>query len=263
MERSIFAVNKFHKKIIFVFLLLLGHQAHSSLFTPTEEDSWYTQIVQETISPITTQARYVFLGGTAITTGFFVNYKLTDNDYLQEEYGEDKPQGQFSKIGDLAGQLIPNAAYAVGMYAFGKFASDEKAVHRAWYMVRATAYPALMSTLLKVSFEEKRPSGGKYSFPSGHTTTAFAFATAVACEHEWYLSVPAFSLAIFVGVSRMNDNKHYFHDVLAGATIGASYALGLHLLDKERSSKSEEKTEVSFYPVYNDLLTGLGLHLIY
>ena len=219
-------------------------------------DSWYVKILQDSLSPFTTPARNVFIGGSLITAGFYAHKQRTNYDFLQSEYGEDKPQGTFSQIGDYSGQLIPNALYAAGMLTHYWITDDDESYRRSSYMFRATLYPAIASSILKFSFEEKRPSGGKYSFPSGHTTTAFAFATAVACEHAWYWGVPAFGLATFVGMSRMNDNKHYFHDVLAGATLGISYALGLHYLERDR--KEDKESGVSIYPFYNYGTQGLA-----
>ena len=237
--------------------ILCAQHSYADFFNPSENDSWYTKILQDSISPVTTEARYLLVGGSLTSLGFYLQKHSGHTDYIESEYAEDKPLGSSSKYGDLAGQMIPNAIYTVGMYTFGLFTKDSQAKEKALFMIRATAYPALLSTLLKASIQENRPNGAKYSFPSGHATTIFAFATAVACEHPWYWGVPAFALAGFVGISRMNDNKHYFHDVLAGATLGSSYALGLYLLDKKRVSAQNEE---AFYPVQSELLTGLGFY---
>lgn len=57
------------------------------------------------------------------------------------------------------------------------------------------------------------------SFPSGHSATAFAFATG-ACR-EWPLLTPLLlPLAAIVGYSRVHTGVHYPSDVAAGAAIG-------------------------------------------
>ena len=61
------------------------------------------------------------------------------------------------------------------------------------------------------------------SFPSGHTASAFAFATAVTAEFP-LLAVPLFGLATLVGYSRVHTGVHYPTDVIAGATLG--FAVG-------------------------------------
>jgi membrane-associated phospholipid phosphatase len=57
------------------------------------------------------------------------------------------------------------------------------------------------------------------SFPSGHTTTAFALATALAMIYP-HARGYFLGLAILVGLQRILTQAHYPSDVLMGATIG-------------------------------------------
>lgn len=70
------------------------------------------------------------------------------------------------------------------------------------------------------------------SFPSGHTASAFAFATGAA-HAQPMLSAPLRAVATVVGYSRVHTGVHYPADVLAGAFIGVSAAeLAARLLDR-------------------------------
>lgn len=70
------------------------------------------------------------------------------------------------------------------------------------------------------------------SFPSGHTASAFAFATGAA-NAQPMLSVPLRILAMLVGYSRVHTGVHYPADVLAGAFIGVGAAeVAGRLLDR-------------------------------
>lgn len=69
----------------------------------------------------------------------------------------------------------------------------------------------------------QRPNGGMRSFPSGHTSVAFALAHFM--HHEfgeksiWY-SIGAYSCAATVGIMRVAQDAHWISDVLAGAGFG-------------------------------------------
>ncbi len=72
-----------------------------------------------------------------------------------------------------------------------------------------------------------------FSFPSGHTSCAFATATALTLStKKWYVGVPAFTYAGFVGYSRMRLGAHYGSDVLAGIIIGVGSSLMTWQCDK-------------------------------
>lgn len=74
------------------------------------------------------------------------------------------------------------------------------------------------------------PFSGQSSFPSGHTTMAFALATSLSDEIDRPLAtVGLYTLAAGTGWSRMNDHKHWLSDVVAGAALGyvsAKFATG-------------------------------------
>lgn len=60
------------------------------------------------------------------------------------------------------------------------------------------------------------------SFPSGHTTVAFAAATVFAMEYMNKPLVPiiSYTAATLIGLSRITENKHWLTDILAGAALG-------------------------------------------
>ncbi len=60
------------------------------------------------------------------------------------------------------------------------------------------------------------------SFPSGHTTVAFAAATVFAMEYKNKPLIPiiSYTAATLIGLSRITENKHWATDILAGAALG-------------------------------------------
>ena len=90
--------------------------------------------------------------------------------------------------------------------------------------------------LLKNSLKRSRPSEkldhiqnmmlppDEFSFPSGHTAAAFVMATILASYYP-SLSMPVYTWALLVGVSRVYLGLHYPTDILAGIILGISSGL--------------------------------------
>lgn len=121
-------------------------------------------------------------------------------------------------------------------------------------MVKTTLYADLIVEVLKKSINERRPNGGGESFPSGHATSAFGFASFVASEHPWYIGVPAYAMASYVGFCRIQDNHHYLHNILAGATIGISYGIAL-----SQKSKEDQSAKSALLLAPTDELKGIAI----
>jgi membrane-associated phospholipid phosphatase len=79
----------------------------------------------------------------------------------------------------------------------------------------------------------QRTTSGVYSFPSGHTSNAFAAATALTLStKKWYVAVPSYAYACLVGYSRMRLGVHFPSDVLGGMIIGIGTSLLVFQVDK-------------------------------
>jgi len=80
-----------------------------------------------------------------------------------------------------------------------------------------------LAEVLKQTFPEQRPdNSGDDSFPSGHTSLAFASATTLHRRYGWQAGLPAYALATVVGVGRERSNEHHWYDVVAGAALGTA-----------------------------------------
>lgn len=70
-----------------------------------------------------------------------------------------------------------------------------------------------------------KPFSDHDAFPSGHTTMAFALATSLSEEiGDRWAGAALYAFATGTAWSRMNDRRHWFSDVLAGATVGFTAA---------------------------------------
>jgi membrane-associated phospholipid phosphatase len=79
-----------------------------------------------------------------------------------------------------------------------------------------------VTELLKLATDEQRPDGsaGGSSFPSGHTSAAFGGAAFIQDRYGLRYAWPAYLGAAYTGWSRVAAEKHYPHDVVAGALVG-------------------------------------------
>ncbi len=103
------------------------------------------------------------------------------------------------------------------------------------------------------------------SFPSGHTTAAFAAATVFAVEYrnKPYIPIIAYSIATLVGVSRITENKHWATDVLAGAALGYltgrqvsfNYHRFAHIKNLEEAKKRSVTLNMQYH--FGKLIPGL------
>jgi membrane-associated phospholipid phosphatase len=212
---------------------------------------------EEAAVPVTTDAKFVFWGGAALTLGLVI-FEDSVVDPFQQKQVRNKTLGDSSRWGDWMGQLIPNALYIAGMGISGHNGNSE-GYRRAIGMFKATAYSTSVTTVLKYTVQEPRPidSHWKNSFPSGHATSAFAFSGYVMAEHEYWLGIPALIVSTFTAYSRINDNMHWLHDVTAGATIGWAYGWGMSKLQQ----KQKKDAETAFImPIYDSKNVGLALY---
>jgi membrane-associated phospholipid phosphatase len=130
---------------------------------------------------------------------------------------------------------------------------DSTLTNKGIYIGATLILAAGISTGLKYSVNRKRPfvtypdiekvgEGGSKSFPSGHTSDAFATATSLSLAFpKWYVIAPSFVWACSVGYSRMDLGVHYPSDVLAGAVVGAGTAFICYKANRWIHTKKQRK----------------------
>ena len=115
--------------------------------------------------------------------------------------------------GEILRLALPAAAGAI---ALGKH--DE---HGVWQLGGSELIAEGGSLLLQELIEEERPDkSDKHSFPSDSAAVAFSAASFLQIRYGWSYGLPAYAVAGFVGWSRVESKRHYWHDVLAGAALG-------------------------------------------
>lgn len=137
----------------------------------------------------------------------------------------------------------------VGLYAFGRANGQRRVQALGLHSVGSILIADVLGGTIKLVAGRARPyvdidnpadfqlfrgfSGHAYqSFPSGHTINAFAFASTVTRETQfwwphsaWYVGTVMYGGASLMGVSRIYNNQHWASDVMAGAAIGTLIGL--------------------------------------
>jgi undecaprenyl-diphosphatase len=138
----------------------------------------------------------------------------------------------------------------IGIWSQGYFTNNKVMMRNAYKSAISIAIAITSTSALKFAINRTRPynkypndiikrdNAGPYSFPSGHTTAAFATATAMCLSYnKWYITIPSFAYAGFVGYSRMRLGMHYGTDVFGGIIIGVGSGLITWKIDKLLNKK--------------------------
>jgi hypothetical protein len=123
-------------------------------------------------------------------------------------------------LGETIGNGAVQFGAALGVYIAGRLDHSTRVAQLGSDLFRAQVVSGALTQGLKLAAGRTRPDGTSYSFPSGHTASAFATATVLQRYYGWKVGIPAFALAGYVGGSRLSENRHYLSDVLFGASIG-------------------------------------------
>jgi len=133
--------------------------------------------------------------------------------------GANHYQGTF-KAGAQIGGVPAQLGGALATYAVGRLTHSPRAASLGADLFQAQILAQAMTQGIKMAAQRTRPDGTTLSFPSGHTSSAFASATVLQRHFGWKAGVPAYALATYVATSRMEDNRHYLSDVAFGAVLG-------------------------------------------
>ncbi len=190
------------------------------------------------------------LGSALLGAGIATRFDNRVQTYFQTN----KPLPKnLSRLGDHYGFLGAPVILASTILGSSLAYKDHRLVvfRKLEFATAAFSCNTAVTYFLKYTVGRKRPNGeNNRSFPSGHTSNSFVTA---AVAHELFGNTAgtiAYLSAVIVGISRINDNKHYLSDVLVGAGIGTAIGRGFAAQYKDQSV------------AYTVSLTGDGLRII-
>jgi len=152
-----------------------------------------------------------------------------------------------TRAGDVLQLAIPFSALG-----YSAASDDEPGVEQLGYVAGST----LAATyIMKYTIREERPYQDEettgHTFPSGHTSLAFAGAGYWQQRYGWRVGAPMYAAAAFVGYSRNHARMHTWLDISTGAAIG----VGSNLLFTSRYD--DENTQIRIAPTDGGAMLGL------
>ncbi len=142
-------------------------------------------------------------------------------DYTAEHPGRWGNAGKgIGYLGDFTVQ-IPVLA---GLYSYSLWDQNPHLHDLSGTLISAYAVTTTTTTLIKVAVDTERPSdrfnGGRYGFPSYHTSSSFALASVMDVYYGPRAGIPAYLLAGIIGWTRIDERDHDLSDVVFGAVLG-------------------------------------------
>jgi membrane-associated phospholipid phosphatase len=94
--------------------------------------------------------------------------------------------------------------------------------------------------------DEFKPFSGNNSFPSGHTTEAFAVAAVLAARADgWVVPVVSYTLATCVAYARVHDRGHWASDAIAGGLVGT--LIGRTVVRRHQREETQQEVPAPTY----------------
>ncbi|PIP89536.1 MAG: hypothetical protein COW01_11195 [Bdellovibrionales bacterium CG12_big_fil_rev_8_21_14_0_65_38_15] len=213
------------------------------------------------------------LGASAAAIVFFQNDQEI-MDFVQDN------QNDVTHVVSNIGEALAHPEYiAVGSYLLGVVLKDGKIKTMSMVMAKTAVISGLITQAIKMSVGRERPNqhhgpyefhGASYpnehvSFPSGHTTSAFAMATVIAETYKGeskMIPILAYSAAVVAGWSRVHDEAHWASDVVIGALIGhltAKYIM--RKFDQTDDGTRNRNSSIQIIPIAGFDFMGVNVHI--
>ena len=134
------------------------------------------------------------------------------------------------------GRYEVEAAALGTLYLIGRRTGDARLVSTAATAFESYLWAGIITSVSKGAFGRERPGlgseegrffAGDTIFPSGHTTRSFAVAAVLAERHGRRAALIAYPVAALIGLSTVEEDRHWASDIIAGAGLGLAIGKGI------------------------------------
>jgi len=194
---------------------------------------------------------------TVATPIAWIGDKDTSEDSVSHTiFNSNTKYGDELAIGYVAAPIVFG-----GFQAFG---GDARLLETS---VESITFTMLATYGLKSIVNRERPDGSSEdSFPSGHTSAAFAGATLIERElsrqydDPWWSNL-VYLPATYVGISRLEGERHYLADILFGAALGI--AITDITWNAHFGGDGRRESVARFAPVVGPGVVGVGVEFAF
>jgi membrane-associated phospholipid phosphatase len=194
----------------------------------------------------------------AVSGALFVGGSVAalDHDLIDRPIRSHSGKALLPPVADDMLSFMPMAAVYLLDFTGVKAHTDIR--NRTFILMKAGAATMISVHALKRLTAVQRPdSSNFFSFPSGHT--ALAFMSAAFLHHEFgqknvAYSIAGFAAATLVGVLRVQHDRHWASDVLAGAGLGL---LCTEIAYRTHRYRWLANKEVTLQPFWSKQQTGV------
>ena len=169
---------------------------------------------------------------------------------------------------DFAGEYLgPKGlgAITLGLFIGGRYSNDPRFRAMSYDLTVAVLVNLGYTGALKAAVGRERPDeSDDYSFPSGHTSNAFAMASVMDEHYGARIGIPAYILASLIGISRVRADAHWLSDVVAGSALGYMVGRGVvHQNEKPIKRNKLSLQAVGLVPGPNQPFPGVVFGMVF
>src|ERR1700722_9234661 len=236
----------------------IGRTADSLLGTTLEDTKLYFT------SPLRwDEEDWLYFGGALVAIGAAHSFDERVRDHFATGSKAILNNEDKKSLRDAA----PTVAIIAGTGLYASFIDDQDGYRETWALIEAGAFSGATAEVFGYATGRQRPDAttsanewgkGGDSFPSLHTTVAFAVGTVFAesgnDEYRWIRRIIGYGVAGATAYVRIDENVHWLSDTVAGAALGIATAK--FVLNRQ---DAQSRGTVQFKPVKNGWLISYSM----
>lgn len=224
-------------------LTVSGMSPREALGSDKSESLWdeaYYQHVEPSVRHGFDATGWSILGAGAVATVVARQH----DDGIRQKYGHKKV---FSEDLSRFAAIWGSGAVGIGTASAQLYFDYDNGVAHGKALAFTSFNHITMAALVRRGRPHKPDSWT--SFPSGHSSSAFATASSLSQSYGLWAAVPLYGAAMVTMAGRVSDDVHWFSDTVAGATLGIFWG----------RATAFQGDEIKLVPIFNHDSKGLGM----